>query len=398
MPELKIKLTAGTNVGLVRSNNEDNFVVCPSLTVNDWTIPQAGETVGLGPYGALLVVADGMGGANAGEVASGIAIDTVQQSFGRQRLSDVVKRDADILQFLRNVTLDADKAIVKHSKKHKETRGMGTTLVMAWLLQDKAYICWCGDSRCYVYNQQLGLTRLSKDHSLVQELVDNGELLPENAQEHPMSNVITQCLGNARKELCPDARVYQLSNDDILLLCTDGLCGPCSDEEIMHVIVSSTDVITMKNRLIEEALKAGGYDNVTVALCSIDAPSLSSISNKQELNCTLRSYSEEDAEMPLSDNAEEPPPENNEEEETTEAAPQETASSETASPEADSPEATEEVTPAEEPAITDVAEPSDIDLQGYTWKVIVILLVLFFIAAVFIAVFAPDALRQFLKG
>lgn len=292
---MKIKLTAGTNVGLVRGNNEDNFVVCRNLIANDWTIPQAGEVIDLGPYGALLVVADGMGGANAGEVASGIAIETVQKAFTDCRLSDVVKSDADIENYLSQITRDADKAIIKFGKKNKEAKGMGTTLVMAWVMDGKAYICWCGDSRCYVFNPAVGLTRLSKDHSLVQQLVDKGELAPENAHNHPMSNIITQCLGNANQRICPDTRVYQLAHNDVLLLCTDGLCGLCTDDEIMQVMAANDDLVAMKGLLIEAALKAGGYDNVTVALCHIDAPSLTNGGMKSiKLNATLRNEPEPD--------------------------------------------------------------------------------------------------------
>jgi serine/threonine protein phosphatase PrpC len=241
-----------------------------------------------------------MGGANAGEVASSIAIETIQQAFHKQRLSDVVNSDTDIEQFLIQITRDADKAIVKHSKKNKETKGMGTTLVMVWVMGSKAYICWCGDSRCYVFNPEVGLTRLSKDHSLVQQLVDKGELSPENAHNHPMSNIITQCLGNTANKICPDTRVYELAHNDVLLLCTDGLCGLCTDDEIMQVMASNEDIVAMKGLLIEEALKAGGYDNVTVAICHIDSPTLKNSRIRSEsLRSTLRNIpddlKEEDA-------------------------------------------------------------------------------------------------------
>lgn len=330
MPELKLKLTAGTNVGLVRDNNEDNFVVCRDLINNDWTIPQAGETTDLGPYGALLIVADGMGGANAGEVASRIAIETIQQAFMKCRLANVVKSEANVLEFLCSVTRDADKSIVKYGKKHKEARGMGTTVVMAWILQDKAYICWCGDSRCYVFNPAVGLTRLSKDHSLVQQLVDSGELSPENAHDHPMSNVITQCLGNSTKKIDPDTRVYQMAHNDVLLLCSDGLSSLCTDDEMMQVMVANDDIVVLKNQLIEAALNAGGYDNVTVAICHVDAPSLSSVKANAQLNATLRTDSEP-----------------------TEAAEEEDAEEEVvAEPEI-------EVEPTEKPAETETPESSD---------------------------------------
>ena len=175
MSDIKIKLAAGTNVGLVRTNNEDNFVASRDLTASDWTIPQVDEQIDLGEYGALLVVADGMGGANAGEVASAIAIETIQTKFVPENLEDAVQSDETILQFMVDAVKSADINILNRSKEDETTMGMGTTIVMAWILGNKAYICWCGDSRCYVFNENLGLTRLSKDHSYVQELVDRGE-------------------------------------------------------------------------------------------------------------------------------------------------------------------------------------------------------------------------------
>jgi len=172
---------------------------------------------------------------------------------------------------------------------------MGTTLVMAWLMDRKAYICWCGDSRCYVFNPAVGLTRLTKDHSLVQQLVDKGELAPEEAHKHPMSNIITQCLGNTATRISPDTRVYQMAHNDVLLLCTDGLCGLCTDDEIMQVMAANDDIVAMKSQLIEQALKAGGYDNVTVAICHIDATALKEGGIKSvHLNATLRTQPEKE--------------------------------------------------------------------------------------------------------
>lgn len=269
--ETKIKLVAATNVGLLRQNNEDNFVVCSDLNEAQWTIPQVDDFADLGEYGALLVVADGMGGANAGEVASAIAVDTVKASFTPEQLAKVVETEKSILEYMKQVVKAADLSIVNTSKENSETQGMGTTIVMAWVYKKKAYVCWCGDSRCYVFNANVGLTRLSKDHSFVQELVDKGELDPEYASDHPMSNVITRCLGDSEKRAVPDTRVYDLHTGDILLLCSDGLCGLCRDEEIMHVMnENQEDLNDCRNALISSALGAGGYDNVTVALCAIE--------------------------------------------------------------------------------------------------------------------------------
>ena len=265
---MKIQIAAGTDVGLVRTNNEDNVIVCCNLHEPEWTIPQTGELVSLGEYGSLLVVADGMGGANAGEVASAIAIDTMRQLFVAENLEAVIGDDYRTRQFLKDAVTAADMAIVNRSREDVSTQGMGTTIVMAWVIGRRAYVCWCGDSRCYVFRPgQQKLLRLSHDHSYVQELVDRGELHPELAFDHPMSNIITRCLGSNDQRAVADTAVCELHHDDVLLLCSDGLCGLCTDDEIAQLMANHQDNVDIcRDELISAALSAGGRDNVTVAL------------------------------------------------------------------------------------------------------------------------------------
>ena len=270
MSEMKYKIAAGTNAGLIRQNNEDNFVVCPDLTSSDWRIPQVSDYADLGEFGALLVVADGMGGANAGEVASAIAVETIQQSFVPECLKNVITDDKAIQEFMKEAVKAADLNIYDCSRNDSNTQGMGTTIVMAWVLNGKIYLCWCGDSRCYLLNRQKGLIRLSKDHSYVQELIDNGELDPEFAMAHPLSNVITRCLGNAENRAVPETRIFHLYDGDTILLCTDGLSGLCDDVQILDLLIEfRDDPEECKEQLIAAALNEGGHDNVTVALCNI---------------------------------------------------------------------------------------------------------------------------------
>lgn len=270
MPEVKISIAAGTNVGLVRDNNEDDFVVSPDLAASEWHVPQADGFASLGGYGCLLVVADGMGGANAGEVASGLAIETVKQYFVAEKMQEAIVSDKRMQEFMKMVVSQADQNIRQASKDDPGKEGMGTTIVMAWLLGERAYICWCGDSRCYAFNKQLGLVQLTKDHSLVQELVDRGELAPENANDHPLSNVVTRCLGDVESRSVPETRIYQLRHQDVIMLCSDGLCGVCDDDQIIAVMAEhSDDAWKCQEELIAIALANGGYDNVTVALCRV---------------------------------------------------------------------------------------------------------------------------------
>lgn len=271
MSEVKIKIAAGTNPGLVRRNNEDNFIVSNALETSEWLIPQVGDYTDLGEFGALLAVADGMGGTNAGEVASAIALKTIQAHFIPEQLSDIKHDDKSIQEFMKKAVKIANQNILTHSQKDSSTQGMGTTIVMAWIFGNKAYVCWCGDSRCYVLNRRNGLVRLSKDHSYVQELIDKGELEPEYANDHPLSNVITRCLGDQENRAEPETRIWQLHDGDTIMLCSDGLSGLCHDEQILEVMIEFRDDPTKcKNELISAALSNGGYDNVTVALCNIN--------------------------------------------------------------------------------------------------------------------------------
>ena len=252
MPDRNIELAGGTDVGLIRQNNEDNFIISD-----------------LGEYGAILGVADGMGGENAGEVASAIAIETIKRQFSSKQLKDIAKDDNGISSLMEDVVKEADLMIYNRSLNDESTRGMGTTIVMAWIINNKAYVCWCGDSRCYVFNKQNGLIQLSKDHSLVQELVDKGELTAELMHDHPLSNIITRCLGDTC-HAHPDTYIYQLHNDDIIMLCSDGLCGICHDDIIQETMTHyQENPMKCKEQLIATALSAGGFDNVTVALAKV---------------------------------------------------------------------------------------------------------------------------------
>lgn len=267
----KIQIAATTDVGLVRNNNEDNFTVCADLINPDWEVIETSQSIELGAYGSLLVVADGMGGANAGEVASAIAIDTVRQMFKPEEIAEVVNDTSAIIPFMEKVIKSADTNISAHSKENDSTHGMGTTIVMAWIIGRKAYVGWCGDSRCYIFNPKIGFSRLSKDHSYVQTLIDDGTLTPELAFDHPMSNIITRCLSDSDNNGVPDFCTRELKDGDIIMLCSDGLCGYCKDEQISDIVMNNTeDMIECRNRLISAALAEGGYDNVTVAMARVD--------------------------------------------------------------------------------------------------------------------------------
>lgn len=263
-----IKIFAGTNVGL-RDNNEDNFTVCSDLQSGSWTVPTDHQQVlSLGNMGCLLLVADGMGGQNAGEVASAIAVQTVEALFSLEALSSIcLDDDNQVRQYLLNGIEKADARIKAHAHDHAETSGMGSTLVMAWILKGVAHVAWIGDSRAYAVMPSKGIARLTKDHSFVQGLVDKGQITEEEAMTHPNSNIITRSLGDMSQRARGDVVSYSLHNGEVMLLCSDGLCGVCSDAVIGGIVEDYVaDLQQCKEQLTNAALRAGGSDNITIAL------------------------------------------------------------------------------------------------------------------------------------
>lgn len=265
-------MAANSVIGMVRDNNEDNMQVSADLCVSPMSHVD-NQLYELGTKGALMVVADGMGGMNAGEVASQIAIDTVKNCYAPENITDeVVKTRYTIERFMNSVITEADNRIKQTAKDNPATKGMGTTMVQAWIFDRYVYVSWAGDSRAYVFNPSNGLKRLSKDHSLVQELVDSGKISKEDAFDYPDSNVITNCLSAVSQKAVPDALKipHQLEKGDIILLCSDGLCGLIRDAEIQSVIANNQDDMELCcESLIKAACDAGGHDNITVALCKI---------------------------------------------------------------------------------------------------------------------------------
>lgn len=280
--------------------NEDSCLVVPSVgrakTVSPFekgdnsinpTESHYGDVTGLsakltmGDKGCLLVVADGMGGMNAGEVASQIAVTTLAKCFSEEGTKNLEMTDTAIRKFIRKTILAADEAIKKAAAKDKEKEGMGTTVVLLWLLPNNtAYYAWCGDSRLYRYTPDDGLQTLSHDHSYVMEVLHLSE---EEAFVHPDNNIITRSLGNPLEKANPDIEgpieVYQ---DDLFLLCSDGLCGALPSLKILENISCIEDVIEEHipdadhlmdgiNELWTACAAAGWHDNVTTLLCQVKA-------------------------------------------------------------------------------------------------------------------------------
>ena len=266
---MKIKIVAVTDIGKERTNNEDAYIICPDLSQQDWSHSETPTYIPLNEYGSLLVVADGMGGANAGEVASSIATKSIRRSFSKENVEYAIKNNS-IENLLVSCIKYADESINQKIYDDPDTDGMGTTIVVCWVFCGVAYIAWCGDSRCYVYNVFKGLKLLSKDHSLVQELIDKGEITEKEAFTHPDNNVITRGLGDVNSQSHPDIIKYSINPNDILLLCSDGLCGYSTNKEIEHVLdANCSDIMKCRDELLKLALDAGGYDNISISLASL---------------------------------------------------------------------------------------------------------------------------------
>ena len=262
------KMAAKTDQGKIRKNNEDNFLVNQDLADNDWFCPQdPDQHKTLSEAGCLLAVADGMGGMNAGEEASKIAIETVKEMFAGDKLP---KDASSIEKYLKSVIAEADRRIKEKANEEKCFEYMGTTLVLSWIKGNKAHIVWCGDSRAYSFRLANGLRQLSKDHSHVQELVDAGAISQDDVFDHPLNNIVTQSLGDPDKPAKADYLEYTLHDNETLLLCSDGLNGELRDHEIEKIFFDNCDtLISCSEMLINEALNAGGRDNITIALCQI---------------------------------------------------------------------------------------------------------------------------------
>lgn len=267
-----------------RNGNEDNFYVDDDLS-DDIPAHMSHDTpTTLSDCGLLMAVADGMGGMNAGEVASQIAVDTVAEYFAPGRITPKLAANVDArTKYLEDVIREADRRIKADAHSNSEHDGMGSTIILAWIVGDQLTISWCGDSRAYRFNPANGLEMLSEDHSYVQELVKRGVLTYEQTFAHPQGNIVMRSLGDPNKAAEPETRQFGLCNGDIILLCSDGLSGvlrdrPTFDDDnqllpgdtIEDIMREHYDSLTQcREALWTAARRADWYDNVTAILCRI---------------------------------------------------------------------------------------------------------------------------------
>lgn len=228
---------AATDVGKVRTLNEDTYYA----------------------DGRLFAVADGLGGHLAGEIASKTAVLELAKSLSSP--------PDDRREALRRAFASANNAVITRSRESSEQTGMGTTLTVVLVEENSAYLAHVGDSRAYLFRDRK-LTQLTKDDSLVNEMVDRGELSRAEASVHPQRNIITKAIGS-EPTLVPQLYTLTMNQGDRLLLCTDGLCGIVDDKRIAELL-HMEDTKECATSLIEAANEAGGSDNITVVV--VDKP------------------------------------------------------------------------------------------------------------------------------
>jgi serine/threonine protein phosphatase PrpC len=228
---------ARTDVGIVRSGNEDNYLMLSEC--------------------GIFIVADGMGGHAAGEVASEMAVRITSHALGSPHgLSDEEASDR-----MRTAIRAANDAIFQRTLSEHDKRGMGTTATVLVLLRGRYLIGQVGDSRAYLLRDGQFL-QLTKDHSYVQEAVDAGLLTPDQARVHPYRGIITRCIG-ASGEVLPDIYFGSLEQGDIILLASDGLTAMLEDEQLIRILRSDGEPQHWVDRMITEANRRGGLDNIT---------------------------------------------------------------------------------------------------------------------------------------
>ena len=225
-----------------RENNEDFFLVDNELR--------------------LFIVADGMGGHNAGEVASSLAVravrDNIVGTFDRDNPAEVIQR----------AVRKANAIVFSHASARDDLKGMGTTLTAVWVYEKEAYVAHIGDSRAYLARQG-ELRLMTSDHSLVQEMVKNGGISEKEARQHPQRNVLTRAVGT-QEDVHVDINNIALQENDVLLLCTDGLTSTVSDRDILGVFSKLQSAEKSCYDLIGMASKRGAEDNITAVVVYVD--------------------------------------------------------------------------------------------------------------------------------
>jgi protein phosphatase len=265
--EIRLRVFGRTDVGQIREHNEDNFLIA-DLTRKSRSLMEADRDQVVGPRGTVLGVCDGMGGAAAGEVASQLAVDIIYEKLVQGQPND----HNELARGLVRAVEDAGARIFSEARADRTRRGMGTTATIAALVDARLFIAQVGDSRAYIVRNGR-LVQVSRDQSLVNQLIEAGQLTEEEAETFEHNNIILQALGTA-ETVQVDLTFVDLRRGDVLLLCSDGLSGMIRGDEIREVLTSVPEPLEACRELTERANRAGGHDNITVIVARFDGPGL----------------------------------------------------------------------------------------------------------------------------
>ena len=271
---ISVNVFGRTDVGLVRDHNEDNFLVADLTTKNRSIKPEV-RNHDVGEMGSLFIVCDGMGGAAAGEVASQVGVDTIYEMMVD---CDPPVDDEDLAYRLDAAISEAGKRIFTAARLDRKRRGMGTTVTAAVMAGPRLVLGQVGDSRAYIVRDG-ELTQVTKDQSLVQQLLDANQLTEEEARNFDKANIILQALGTA-EEVHVDVTSTVLNSGDVLVMCSDGLSGVAEESDILAIINEfDKEIDTMEacRKLTDLACQGGGSDNITVIVAQFDGVGLAAL-------------------------------------------------------------------------------------------------------------------------
>ena len=269
--DVQMRLFARTDVGQVREHNEDNFLVA-DLSRRARGLHEANKPLGIGKNGHLLAVCDGMGGAAAGEVASQLAVDIIYECMVDGLDPEVPTTRNDLARRLVRAVEIAGQRIFHEAKADRSRRGMGTTVTAAAFVDDHLFLAQVGDSRGYILREGT-LVQVTRDQSLVNQLIEAGQLTEEEAETFEHNNIILQALGTS-DTVQVDLTHVELRRGDTLMLCSDGLSGMIRNDEIREILRSVEDPLESCKVLTDRANQAGGHDNITVVVAKFEGDGL----------------------------------------------------------------------------------------------------------------------------
>ncbi|MCC7053907.1 MAG: serine/threonine-protein phosphatase [Gemmatimonadaceae bacterium] len=270
-PGVRLRLAGRTDVGITRDHNEDAFAFL-DLSSGQAHDDVADGTIDVGLRGVVLVVADGMGGAAAGEIASAMAVEAVLDTFRAQWMQGQARDTDTFVETIRDAADTANHRIFAYAGAHPEHAGMGTTATIAGLLGNSLYLAQVGDSRAYIVRD--GTARqITKDQSLMQQLIEAGEMTPDQAEVSERRNIILQALG-PDSTVRPDFTQQPLAAGDTLVLCSDGLTTHLRATDIARIVSASSDPEDACEHLIAAANAEGGHDNITVVVAQFSGDGL----------------------------------------------------------------------------------------------------------------------------